>query len=220
MLSARIGAGDTAEFDRITASTTRAIVLVSCAGAAGLAAVAVPAATFLDHDAVPAVLSRAVLAFAPGLVGYGFVAHLGRVLFACHRGRDSAGATVAGWLVVIGADLAFVFALPRDWTVAGLALGNTAGMTVAGALLLAALVRVRGRAAVAGLPRALAAGIGGGAAGGAAGYAAATAIGARGQLTGVAAAVAAGLLACAVFALVTYAIDGRDVRAVIGRRIR
>lgn len=220
MLSARIGTGDTGEFDRITASTTRAIVLVSCAGAAGLAAVAVPAATFLDHDAVPAVLARAVLAFAPGLIGYGFVAHLGRVLFACHRGRDSAGATVVGWLVVIGADLILVFTLPRDWVVAGLALGNSAGMTVAGALLLAALVRVRGRDAVAGVGRALAAGVAGALAGGAAGYGLAAAIDANGQLTSIAAAAGAGLLACAVFALVTYAIDGRDLKAVIGRRIR
>jgi putative peptidoglycan lipid II flippase len=220
LLSARISAGETGEFDRITASTTRAVVLVSCAGVAGLAAVAVPAAAFLDHDAVPAVLARAILAFAPGLVGYGFVAHLGRVLFACHRGRDSAGATVAGWLVVIAADLALVLALPRDWTVAGLALGNTAGMTVAGCLLLAALVRVRGRAAVAGLARASAAGIAGALAGGAAGYAVAAAIGATGRLTSVGAAVAAGLSACAVFALVTYTLDGRDLKAVIGRRMR
>lgn len=220
MLSARISAGETAEFDRITASTTRAIVLVSCAGAAGLAAVAVPVATFLDHDAVPAVLARAVLLFAPGLLGYGFVAHLGRVLFACHRGRDSAGATVAGWLVVIVADLALVFTLPRDWVVAGLALGNTAGMTVAGGLLLAALVRVRGRGVLAGLGRATAAGATGAVAGGVAGYAVAAAIDASGQLTSIGAAVAAGLTACAVFALVTYTLDGRDLKAVIRRRMR
>ena len=220
LLSARTGADDAGEFDRITAATSRAIVLVSCVGAAGLAAVAVPAARFLDHDAVPAVLARAVLAFAPGLLGYGFVAHLGRVLFACHRGRDSAGATVVGWLVVIGADLVLVSALPSGWTVAALALGNTAGMTVAGALLLAALVRVRGRRAVAGLPRAMLAGVAGALAAGAAGYGAAAAIGARGQLTSIGSAVVAGLLACAVFALVTYAVDGRDMKAVIGRRIR
>jgi putative peptidoglycan lipid II flippase len=169
---------------------------------------------------VPAVLARAVLAFAPGLVGYGFVAHLGRVLFACHRGRDSAGATVAGWLVVVVADLVLVFTLPRDWTVAGLALGNSAGMTVAGALLLLALVRVRGRAAVVGLGRATAAGVAGAVAGGAAGYAVAAAIGASGQLTSIGAAVAAGLTACVVFALVTYALDGRNLKAVIGRRMR
>lgn len=220
MLSARISAGETAEFDRITASTIRAIVLVSCAGAAGLSAVALPAATFLDHDAVPAVLARAVLAFAPGLVGYGFVAHLGRVLFACHRGRDSAAATVVGWLVVIGADIVLVLVLPRDWVVAGLALGNTAGMTVAGALLLLVLVRARGRGAVVGLGRAAAAGITGAIAGGAAGYGAATAIGSGGRLTSIGVAAVAGVVACAVFALVAYALDGRDMKAVIGRRMR
>lgn len=220
MLSARTGTGETAEFDQITASTTRAIVLVSCLGAAGLAAIAVPAATFLDHDAVPAVLARAVLAFAPGLIGYGFVAHLGRVLFACHRGRDSAAATVAGWLVVIGADLVLVFTVPRDWVVAGLALGNTAGMTVAGALLFISLIRARGRAVAAGLARAAMAGAASALAGGTAGYAVAAAIGASGRYTTLGAAAAAGLTACAVFALVAYALDGRDVRAVIGRRAR
>jgi putative peptidoglycan lipid II flippase len=93
-------------------------------------------------------------------------------------------------------------------------------MTVAGCLLFAALVRVRGRAAVAGLARASAAGIAGALAGGAAGYAVAAAIGATGRLTSVGAAVAAGLSACAVFALVTYTLDGRDLKAVIGRRMR
>jgi putative peptidoglycan lipid II flippase len=218
-LSARISAGETGEFDRITASTTRAVVLVSCGGAAALAAIAVPAAEFLDHDAVPAVLARAVLAFAPGLIGYGFVAHLGRVLFACHRGRASAGATVAGWLVVIVADVALVLTLPRDWAVAGLALGNSAGMTVAGALLLAALVRARGRAAVAGLGRAALAGLAGAAAGGGAGYAVAAAIDATGPAPAIGAAIAAALTAGAVFTLVTYALDGRDLKAVIGRRM-
>lgn len=218
-LSAHESAGETAAFDRVTASTTRAVVLVSCAGAAVLAAVAWPAANFLDHDAVPAVLARAVPAFAPGLVGYGFVAHLGRVLFACHRGRASAGATVAGWLVVIGADIALVLALPRDWTVAALAAGNTAGMTVAGALLLAAVVRVRGRAAVAGLGRALAAGLAGAVAGGAAGYGVADAIGATGRAASVGAAVPAAVAAAAAFLLVVYVTDRADLRAVIERRL-
>jgi putative peptidoglycan lipid II flippase len=218
-LSARMSSGETGAFDRITASTTRAVVLVSCAGAAGLAAVAVPAATFLDHDAVPAVLARAVLAFAPGLIGYGFVAHLGRVLFACHRGRASAAGTVVGWLVVIVADVVLVPALPRDWVVAGLAIGNSAGMTVAGTLLLRAVVRVRGPEAVAGLGRAALAGVAGALAGGGAGYGVAAMIGATGRATSVGAAVLAGTSACAVFVLVTYALDGRDVKAVIGRRV-
>ncbi len=218
-LSARAGAGETEEFDRITAATTRAVVLVSCAGVAVLAAIALPAAAFLDHRAAPAVLARAVLGFAPGLIGYGLVAHLGRVLFACHRGRDSAVATVAGWLVVIVADVILVFALPRDWTVAGLAIGNTAGMTVAGVLLAAALVRVRGRAVVAGLGRALLGGAAGALAGGGVGYAVASAIGPDGQLANVGTAALTGLVAAALFVVVTYVLDGRDLKAVIARRI-
>jgi putative peptidoglycan lipid II flippase len=93
-------------------------------------------------------------------------------------------------------------------------------MTVAGVLLLAALVRVRGRGAVAGVGRATAAGVAGALAGGAAGYGVAAAIDATGQLTSIGAAAVAGLTACAVFALVTYALDGRDLKAVIGRRMR
>src|SRR5690606_33996309 len=99
----------------------------------------------------------AVLAFAPGLLGYGLVAHLGRVLYACHRGRMGAAAVVTGWLVVMGADVALVLSVERQWVVAALGVGNAAGMTVAGVLLLGTLVRARGAAAARGLPRALAA---------------------------------------------------------------
>ncbi|WP_460370659.1 murein biosynthesis integral membrane protein MurJ, partial [Actinocorallia lasiicapitis] len=88
-LSARADDADPGPFDRILAGTTRAVVLVSGAGAAVLAAVAPPVADFFDHgpDAHPEVLARAILAFAPGLIGYGLVAHLGRALFACGRGK-------------------------------------------------------------------------------------------------------------------------------------
>ena len=45
-------------------------------------------------------LSWALVGFAPGLVGYALMAHLGRVLYARQQGRDAALATVAGWVVV------------------------------------------------------------------------------------------------------------------------
>ncbi|MQY08459.1 murein biosynthesis integral membrane protein MurJ [Actinomadura macrotermitis] len=221
LLSARAAAEETAEFDRITAATTRAVILVSCAGAAVLAAVAPPVAgVFNPGDAgQQEVLSRAVLAFAPGLLGYGLVAHLGRVLFACRRGRMGALAVVAGWLVVMAADLALVAAVDRPWVVAALGLGNTAGMTVAGVLLLATLVRARGRAAVRGVPRVLLAGLAGGLAGGAAGYGVTALLGTGGQLRDIGVAALAALAAGAVFVLVAYSIDGRDLRAVLSRRV-
>ncbi|WP_231333088.1 murein biosynthesis integral membrane protein MurJ [Actinomadura graeca] len=221
LLSARTGAGERDRFDRITAATTRAVILVSCGGAAVLAAVALPvAAVFNPADpAQQDVLSRAVLAFAPGLVGYGLVAHLGRVLFACHRGRMGALAVVAGWLVVMAADVALVLSADRRWVVAALGLGNAAGMTVAGVLLLGTLVRARGAAAVRGVPRVLAAGLAGAAGGGAAGYAVAAALGTGGQARGAASGVLAAAAAAVVFTAIAFVIDGRDLRAVLSRKV-
>ncbi|TDC67495.1 virulence factor MviN [Actinomadura sp. GC306] len=220
-LSARMSAGERERFDEVTASTTRAVVLVSCAGAAVLAAVAVPVAAVFNPGLPDQqeVLSRAVLAFAPGLVGYGLVAHLGRVLYACHRGRASAAAVVTGWLVVMAADVALVLTVDREWVVAALGAGNAAGMTVAGVLLVAALVRTRGAAAVAGMPRALAAGLAGAAAGGAAGYATAALLGTGGQLHSIGTGAAAALAAGAAFLLIAFMIDGRDLVAVLNRRV-
>ncbi len=226
MLSARMSAGERDRFDQVTASTTRAVILVSCAGAAALAAVAAPIGAVFNpgHPDQQDVLTRAVLAFAPGLLGYGLVAHLGRVLFACRKGRMGAAAVVTGWVVVMVADVALVLAADRQWVVAALGAGNAAGMTVAGALLLGTLVRARGAASVAGIPRALAAGLAGGAAGGAAGYATAALLGTGGtgpaaELRNVGTGALAALAAAAVFAIVAFVIDGRDLRAVLSRKV-
>lgn len=226
LLSARISAGEQDRFDQVTASTTRAVILVSCAGAAALAAVAVPVAAVFNpgHPDQQEVLSRAVLAFAPGLLGYGLVAHLGRVLFACHRGRMGAAAVVTGWVVVMGADVALVMSVERQWVVAALGIGNAAGMTVAGVLLLGTLVRARGAAAARGLPRALAAGLLGGAAGGGAGYAVAALLGPggtgpAGELRNVGTGALAALVAGAVFLIIAFVLDGRDLRAVLTRKV-
>ncbi|MBW8483183.1 murein biosynthesis integral membrane protein MurJ [Actinomadura parmotrematis] len=221
MLSARISAGEQDRFDAITAATTRAVVLVSCLGAAALAAVALPASAVFNpgRPDQQEVLARAVLAFAPGLLGYGLIAHLGRVLYACGRGKMGALATIAGWLSVMAADVALVAAADRKWVVAALGAGNALGMTVAGVLLLATLVRARGRAAVRGLPRVLAAGLAGGAAGAAAGYAVAAWFGIGAQVANVAVAVFAAVIAVGVFVAVTFVIDGRDLRAVLSRRV-
>ncbi|MEU5988836.1 lipid II flippase MurJ [Spirillospora sp. NPDC047418] len=226
LLSARMSAGDQERFDQVTASTTRAVILVSCAGAAALAAVAVPIAAVFNpgHPDQQEVLSRAVLAFAPGLLGYGLVAHLQRVLFACHRGRMGAAAIVAGWAVVMGADVALVMSVDRQWVVAALGIGNAAGMTVAGVLLLGTLVRARGAAAAQGLPRAVAAGVLGGAAGGGAGYAVAALLGPggtgpAGELRNVGTGALAALVAGGVFLIIAFVLDGRDLRAVLTRKV-
>lgn len=225
MLSARTDEEHREEFDRITARTTRAVILVSCAGAAVLAAVALPASAVFTWKVAATdpqqriVMARAVLAFAPGLVGYGLVAHLGRVLYACHRGRMGAIATVAGWVVVMIVDVVLVMTVDRAWVVAALGLGNTIGMTVAGVLLLGTLMRARGAAALQGMPRALLAGLAGAGAGAATGYALSAWFGTGHRLMDVGVGVLSATVAALVFVAVVFVIDGRDLRAVLTRKV-
>jgi len=118
----------------------RAVLLAMAGAAAVLAVVAVPVSRLLV-EGVPGStstgsLAAAVVAFAPGLVGYGLVALLSRALYARGDARTPAVATVVGWFVVVGVDLALVAALPDADRVVLLGLGNTAGVTVAGVLLL------------------------------------------------------------------------------------
>jgi putative peptidoglycan lipid II flippase len=138
---------DAAGFARTSSDSTRAVLWVMFMAAAVLIAAAEPFARILAQHGPGATpddvdsLARAIAAFAPGLVGYGLVAHLGRALYAHGRGRYAAAATVAGWVAVIVADLVFVAAASRDDAVPALALGNSVGMTVAGILLAVALTR-------------------------------------------------------------------------------
>lgn len=221
VLSARVGDGDTRGFDTMAAATTRAVVLVSAAAAGVLAAVAVPVArVFLlgTHSTVaPGALAQAIVAFAPGLVGYGLIAHAGRALYACGRGRASAVATVTGWLVVIAAQAGFVLVAPRDLVVPALGLGSTAGMTVAGVLLLVALGRVRGRTVLSGLGRTVAGGIVGGVAGYAAGSWTVTVVGPGGPAASVGVAVLAAVVAALAFAVVVAVVARRDLLAALSR---
>lgn len=221
VLSARISDGDTRGFDGMAAATTRAVVLVSCAAAGVLAAVAVPVArVFLlgTHSTVaPAELARAIVAFAPGLVGYGLIAHAGRALYACGRGRASATATVTGWLVVMAAQAGFVLAAPRDLVVPALGLGSTVGMTVAGVLLLVALGRVRGRGVLSGLGRTFGGGLAGGVAGYAAGAWTVAAVGPGGLAASVGVAVLAAVAAAVAFTLVVALVARRDLMAALSR---
>ena len=149
--------GDRAGFARTASMSTRAVAVVTLLGVAVLIAVATPVARFfadLDQGDVGG-MGVALTVMAPGLVGFGLIAHLGRALYALERGRNAAIATVVGWLAVIAGSL-----LAVHWVavVTGLAWGNTIGMTVAGGLLVMALRRAAGPEAVAGLARVLVAG--------------------------------------------------------------
>lgn len=222
-LSARAEEADERGYDETAARTTRAVVLLCCAAAAALAAAAAPTARVFvlgaPGNADPAQLAWAVAAFAPGLVGYGLVAHLGRALYACRRGRAAAGSVVAGWAVVVAVDIVVVRAVPREWVVAGLGFGNTVGMTVAGALLLVSLRVARGSGALAGLGRATVAGTIGGAAGYAVGAAVVSLVGDVPPVPSVGVAVLAAGVAIAAFAVPALLIDGQDVRSLVRRRL-
>jgi putative peptidoglycan lipid II flippase len=143
-LTAHAAAGETAAYAEVARRSLSAVVLAMLAGAALLIAAAEPAARLLAAG-VPGpervdVLMRGTLAFAPGLVGYGVLASVGRALYARGDGHTPAVATVIGWLVVAGLDVLLVAATDMD-RVTALGLGNTGGMTVAGLLLIGGLRR-------------------------------------------------------------------------------
>lgn len=147
-LSAAAETGQETAYADVAARTLRAVLVRTAGAAALLVTVAGPVARVLvlgapGQDRVGA-LAQATRAFAPGLVGYGLLALLGRALYARGDARTPAAATVTGWLVVAVADVALVHV--GIGRVVALGLGNTIGMTAAGVLLLAGLQRACPRA--------------------------------------------------------------------------
>jgi putative peptidoglycan lipid II flippase len=149
--------GDAAGYRRTTGQVTRAVVAVSVVAMAMLIAAAWPVARLLvegvGRHADVGALAQGIVAFAPGLVGYGLLALLSRALYARHDARVPAACTVAGWLVVVVADVVLSDLLPTGDRVLALALGNTIGMTVAALLLAAGVLHRTGAGTLAGLPR-------------------------------------------------------------------
>ena len=106
-LAAHSDSGDLVGFRNGVATTSRAVMIASCGGAALLVATAWPMAyLFIDAPTGPRPMMMAygLFTFAFGLPGYAAIAHLGRVLYASGHGRDAATATVIGWLTVLVAD--------------------------------------------------------------------------------------------------------------------
>jgi putative peptidoglycan lipid II flippase len=144
-LTASADSGQEDAYADVASRSISAVTVAMLGGVAVLVAVAEPAARLLVAG-VPGpenvrALADAVVAFAPGLLGYGLVALVGRALYARGSGRTVAVATVTGWLVVAGLDVALVAGTGLD-RVTALGLGNTGGMFVAGFLLVAGLRRV------------------------------------------------------------------------------
>lgn len=152
-------AGRPEEWATISAVTARAVVVV-CAGAAAVLIAAASPVAHLVAQGAPGradlrALALAIAVLAPGLVGYGLLAHLGRALTACGDARGAARGAMLGWGVVAATDVGAVLSSPSRWVAVALAAGNTAGMLVGGAALLARAGATVRSAVLGALPRLL-----------------------------------------------------------------
>lgn len=145
------------------ASSGRAIILLSCLGAAGLVAIARPAAGIIlpDEPGQARGMALAMVAFAPGLIGYGIGALHQRTLYAVGGQRVAAIAIGLGWTVAAISAVAFSGAMSSAMgsRPVALALANSVGMLVLGAALAIGVARRCGRAALGGLTRAAVSGV-------------------------------------------------------------
>jgi putative peptidoglycan lipid II flippase len=216
-----LAAHEGSEFDETAAGSTRAVLLLSLAGTAVLAAIAVPAAHVLASYAgqVPQLASGFAL-FALGLAGYGLVACLSRVLLAAGRTTIAAVIVSGGWLLVIAADVVLVTAAHGGSVVPLLALGNTIGLTASGLALVVAVWRVRGAAALRGIVRVGICGLAAAIAGAAAGAGAVAALPTAGAIAECFIGLLAAVCAAAAFGVVAWVLDNGDLRAAIGRARR
>jgi putative peptidoglycan lipid II flippase len=214
-------------FDATSATSTRAVMVASWLGVAGMAGTCVPLArVFQSHVSQAAdarQLAIALAAFALGLVGYGLTANLSRVLYAegsKGHSRAAALAVSGGWLLVIVADLVIVPLVPRSAVVPWLGVGTTLGLTGSGVALLFLVRRFRGRDALAGCARATLAGLAGAAAGTAAGLGVAAGLRVTGFLPNVGVTLLASAAVLIAFLAVVAVADGGDLRAVTRKVIR
>ncbi len=212
---------DPAAVARTAATTTRAVVLAGLLGAALLAGTAGPVArTFIapEQGPGPQPLVRALVAFAPGLVGFGLVALLSRLLYATGAGRAAALGTAAGWGIAAAGGLLTARVVPGDWLVAAVGAWTSVGMTVAAAVLGLAALRAVGSGLLAGLPRSVLAGLCGALAGAAVAAGAASLVEPAGKPGAGLLAAASAAAGAVAYVGVAAAVDRRDVVALVRRR--
>jgi putative peptidoglycan lipid II flippase len=158
-------------------------------------------------DAVVAALRDTIIAFAPGLVGYGLVALLTRALYARGLWKAPTVCVLGGWVLAVVADVVLSAALPPEQRGLALGAGHAIGVTVAGVGLLVVVARVAGAEGLHGLPRAGTAAIVAALLGGAAGLTVSRLLGADPVPEGgVLGAVGAGVLAGGAVLVVAVAV--------------
>ena len=212
VLSAREGP----EFDRTSAGSTRAVLLLSWLGTAVVVAIAIPAAHVLakQPDQVSQLMWAFVM-FAPGIAGTAVIANLSRVMFVIRRLKIAAVALVGSWAVVVVADVVLAELAPPGLVPAALALGNTIGQTVVAIPLVFVTRRICGPAAVQGARHAALAGLAAGVVGAVVGVAVSLAVPLHHKLVAVALAVPAAGCAILAFFVVAYFLDDGDLKTVL-----
>ncbi|SCX54071.1 putative peptidoglycan lipid II flippase [Klenkia marina] len=221
-LAERAAQGDDAGFRRLLAPVVALVLVTSALAVAVLVAVAGPVSRvfFATEVDKAQMLAPTVVAFVPGLVGYGLVAVLTRALYARGLWRSPTVCVAGGWSVAVVADVVLAGLLPAQDRSLALALGHTLGVTVAGAGLLVVVARVAGAGSLAGLVRLGGPAVLGAVAGGAAGLAVARALGADpvppgGVLAAVGTGAAAGAVVVLVAAAVIMGTARRPLRAAL-----
>ena len=212
VLSARKGP----DFDRTSAGSTRAVLLLSWLGTAVVAAIAVPAAYVLakQPDQVSQ-LTWAFVLFAPAIAGASVIANLSRVMLVIGRLKVATVALAGSWAIVIVANVVLVQLVPAWLVPAMLALGTTIGQIVVAIPLVFVTRRICGPAAVQGAGHANLAGLVACAAGVVVGVAVSLAVPLHHKLVAAALAVPAAGCAIIAFGVVAYLLDDGDLKAVL-----
>lgn len=125
----------------LIANSTALVTLAACVGAGALMLGAPVAQQVFGLITAVDYMGAALVAFAPGLVGYALIYQLTRVLYVLDAARSAALATCLGWLVVAGASWVFSANAKGPAVLVYLGAASSAGMSLAGVALALVLAR-------------------------------------------------------------------------------
>lgn len=139
----------------LTARSTRLVLEIGIVCSVLLAALAVPAKLVFDSLREASGLDAALIAMAPGLIGYALIYHCSRVLYAIEASRAVVTVNVAAWLTVCVVLLVQVQLglTGRTETLVAIGIAISVGMTVGALGQLVAIRAALGQEATAGMTR-------------------------------------------------------------------
>lgn len=148
-LAARLAAKHVSrETKDLIANSTALVTLAACVGSGALMLGAPLAQQVFGLITTVDYMGAALVAFAPGLVGYALIYQLTRVLYVLDAARSAALATCLGWLVVAGASWVFSANAKGSAVLVYLGAASSAGMSLAGVALALVLARRVGAGAL------------------------------------------------------------------------